>query len=84
MKKLEHFSHQLLFPVVHKVWVIEFTQEELLHLVQENIYKAVISGMVAMLVFPSCFAGAACRLRSGTAPLPIEHLVVGVNFSSVA
>ena len=80
MKKLEHFSHQLLFPVVHKVCAIEFTPEELRNLVQENIYKTVISGMPRMLVLLACIAGTTCRMRTGTSAAAIKTQGRGGEF----
>ena len=60
--------------------MIEFTPEELQRLVQENICKAVISGMTRLLVLLAWIAGAACRMRAGSAAAAIKTQGRGGEF----
>ena len=55
-------------------------QEAHLPPAQENISKAVISGMGLALVRPAWFAGTGLAGRSGIAAPPIKTPVLGVNF----
>ena len=43
----------------------------------ENTLWAVLSGMAVMLVFLSCFAGAAFRSPGGTVSRPIDFVSIG-------
>lgn len=66
--------------MTNKVLPIECIQEQPQPLVQENIAKAVFSGLVRLLALLACIAGAGLAGRAGIAALPIKIGRRGVNF----
>ena len=67
--------------VVLRAWATDYTRAVQLHLERENIYKAVISGMVRVLVLLACIAGAGLAGGTGTTAAAIKKRSSGGEFS---
>ena len=66
--------------MTNKVLLIECIQEEPQPLVQENIAKAVFSGLVRVLALLAWLAGSGLTGRSGISALPIKIGRLGGEF----